>query len=42
MMAQYREKFGSGIVNTRIADRESEYQKRRTKRSLSQDERCIY
>jgi splicing factor 3B subunit 1 len=33
--AERREMFGSGLVNTRIADRESSYQQRRTQTKLS-------
>jgi splicing factor 3B subunit 1 len=35
MLQQYKEQYGSGLVNTRIADRESEYHQRRMKRALS-------
>ncbi|CAM9771926.1 unnamed protein product, partial [Ectocarpus fasciculatus] len=33
----YRENYGSGLVNTRISDRESDYQARRMGRALSPD-----
>ena len=33
--AEYRENYGSGVVNTRISDRETEYQSRRLQRALS-------
>ena len=32
---EYREQYGSGVVNTRISDRETEYQSRRLQRALS-------
>jgi splicing factor 3B subunit 1 len=32
---QYREQYGSGVVNTRISDRETDYQARRLQRALS-------
>lgn len=34
-MEQYKQKYGSGLVNTNIAARENEYQARRTARDLS-------
>ena len=34
-MNSYREQYGSGLVNTRIADRENDYQSRRYQRALS-------
>ena len=37
-----RQRGGSGLVNTRIADRESDYQRQRIKRMLSPEVDCIY
>lgn len=34
-MEDMRQRGGSGLVNTRIADRESDYQRQRIKRMLS-------
>mmetsp|Transcript_26884 Transcript_26884/g.45370 ORF Transcript_26884/g.45370 Transcript_26884/m.45370 type:complete len:1276 (+) Transcript_26884:130-3957(+) len=33
--SEYRERYGSGVVNTRISDRETDYQARRLQRALS-------
>mmetsp|Transcript_14475 Transcript_14475/g.21768 ORF Transcript_14475/g.21768 Transcript_14475/m.21768 type:complete len:1246 (+) Transcript_14475:160-3897(+) len=37
MESHYREQYGSGLVNTRISDRENEYQARHRNRVLSPD-----
>ena len=37
-----RQRGGSGLVNTRIADRESDYQRQRIKRMLSPEVGCIH
>ena len=37
-----RQRGGRGLVNTRIADRESDYQRQRIKRMLSPEVGCIH